>query len=336
MKRAFLTTVIGSTMVIAAACGGTDDAAVENDENGVNDTDQAGEEDSVDVTDEDTDDQEDDQAFPVTVEDARGEAVTLDEEPAEVISLVPSNTELIYGLDAWDQLTAVTANDDYPPEVSEMDTVGDMSIDVEQVIEMDPDLVMASIINQPDEINQIEDAGITVVVLNDANSFEELFDVIELAGSALGRTDEADDLISEMEQTVEEVRETGAEIPEDERATVWFEVSEDLYTTGSGTFADEMLTLIGADNVAGEEEMWVQFTEEDVVSRNPDVIVLTYGAYTEDARGQVLDRSAWQSVPAVENERIYELEDPNTVTRQGPRMIEGLQTLAEIIYPDRY
>ncbi|WP_161524716.1 ABC transporter substrate-binding protein [Alteribacter lacisalsi] len=338
MKRALLTTILGGSLILAA-CGDNgeteESAGTDSSEETAEENDHTEEDDetSSDELEEDSDDEE----FPVTVEDARGEEVTLEEEPAEVISILPSNTELIYGLDAWDQLSAVTLNDDYPEKVSELDTVGDMTIDVEQVIAMEPDLVMAGVLNDMDAVGQIEDAGITVVVLEDTNKFDDLYDVIELAGVVLGKNDEADTMIEDMQSRIEDIRETGESIPEDEQVSVWVEVGQDpLFTTGAGTFLDEMLSLIGAQNAAGEEELWVQFTEEDAVSLNPDVIVLTYGAYVESAGQQVLDRAAWQSVPAVENERVYEFEDANKVNRQGPRLIEGLEELAELIYPEHY
>ncbi|MBM7094704.1 ABC transporter substrate-binding protein [Bacillus sp. H-16] len=322
-KKKWLTVVMGTVLVIGAC---SPEEADEVSEGGSSEVENGEQELS------------DEEAFPVTVEDARGQEITIEEQPDNVISLLPSNTELIYGLDAWDQLQAVTSNDDYPEKASELPSVGDMVIDVEAVIANEPDLVLAGAINDPEALNQIESAGIQVVVIEDTNTFEDFYRVVSTVGEVLGKNDEAGDLIASFEEEIERIEKISADIPEEDRVSVWVEVGADpdLFTTGSGTFVNEMLDVIGADNVAGDQEGWVQFTEEDAVTLNPDVIILTYGAYVEDARGDVLNRSAWQSIPAVEHERVYELEDSNIVTRQGPRLIEGVETLAKFIYPDHY
>ncbi|WP_026689439.1 ABC transporter substrate-binding protein [Alteribacter aurantiacus] len=276
-------------------------------------------------------------SFPVTVEDARGEELTIESQPEEIISLLPSNTELIYGLDAWDQLVAVTANDDFPQKASELPSVGDMTIDVESIIAKDPDLVLAGAINDLEALEQIENAGIQVVVVEDTNTFEDFYTVVTVMGDVLGKSEEAEEMVRSFQEEIDRIEGIASDIPEEERVSVWIEVGADpLFTAGTGTFIDEMLTTIGAENVAGGEEGWVQFTEEDAVQLNPEAIILTYGAYVEDARGDVLNRSAWQSVSAIEQDRVYEMEDSNMITRQGPRLIEGVETLAELIYPDRY
>ncbi len=306
-----------SMMIILAACS---DGSEEPEADEANETTQEG------------------SLYPLTLEDARGTEFTLEEQPEKIISLLPSNTEMIYSLDAWDQLIAVTGNDDYPPEANELPTVGDMTIDVEETISQNPDVVLAGQINDMDAIGQIEEAGIPVVVIEDTNSFEDLYDTIEFVGTVLGKQNEAEVLINDMQARIESIEAVAQNIPDEDQLDVWVEVDADpdLFTTGSETFVDEMLTMIGANNVAHEEVGWVQYTEEDAISLNPNVIIITYGAYIENSEENVLNRAAWQSVPAVEDERVYSLDDANTVSRQGPRLIEGVETLAELIYPEYY
>ncbi|WP_078596961.1 ABC transporter substrate-binding protein [Evansella clarkii] len=344
MKKWYLCTVLIFTMIFSAACQ-TEDNAAENNLN--NESNEAGE--NADNGAEDNSADENNEAgnndvnnepaeeLPAEVEDARGENISLEEKPERVISILPSNTEIIYALDAWDQLVAVTSNDDYPPEAGDLPTVGDMVIDVEAVLEQEPDIVLAGLINDLDAVGQIEDAGIPVFVAEDPNDFPGVYELIEDIGLLLGQQENAAEIVNDMEERLNAVKETGESISEEDRVSVWVEVSPspDIFTTGSGTFMDEILTIIGAENVAGEEDGWVAYTEEDAVLANPDVIITTYGSYTENSKEQILERSAWQDVSAVQNERVYDIE-ANLVSRQGPRLIEGVEQLAELVYPEYY
>ena len=99
------------------------------------------------------------------------------------------------------------------------------------------------------------------------------------------------------------------------------------------TFMNEMLQMIGADNVAGDLEGWAKIDEESMIAANPDVIVTTYGYYTEDPVAQVKSRSGWEDVTAIKQEQIYDVHS-DLVTRSGPRLVEGVEELAEAIYPN--
>ena len=116
---------------------------------------------------------------------------------------------------------------------------------------------------------------------------------------------------------------------------VWIEVSPapDIFTTGKGTFLNEMLETIHAENVASDQEGWVKFTEEQIVNLMPEVIITTYGYYVDNPAAGVLKREGWQEVPAVLNNKVFDI-DNDTVTRPGPRLIDGVETLAELIYPE--
>ncbi|UCZ54728.1 ABC transporter substrate-binding protein [Bacillus shivajii] len=277
-----------------------------------------------------------DTSFPIEIEDARGELVVIDEKPEKVISIIPSNTEIIYGIDGWDQLIAVTGNDDYPPEVTDLPTVGDMTIDIEKVLSLQPDVVLASAINDLEAVSRMEEAGIVVYVANDANDFQGVYETIENVGKVIGQHDIAQEVVADMQDRLDTVKTKAETINEDDVKRVWVEISPapEIYTTGQGTFFDEILTIIGAENVV-EENGWVQYTEEDAVLLNPDVIVTTYGYYMENSKEEILERSAWQEVEAVKNERILDI-DSNIISRQGPRLIEGVEQLASLIYPDVY
>jgi iron complex transport system substrate-binding protein len=272
-------------------------------------------------------------AFPVTVKDGLGEDVTIQSEPKKIVSLIPSNTEIAYTLGLGEKIVGVSDFDNYPEDVKNKEKIGGMEFNVEKVISLKPDLVLAhasSAHNSKDGLQQLKDAGITVLVVNDAKTFDDVYHSIELVGKATGTADKAQEIIKNMKTKLENIKEKAEQIKEKDQVKVWIEVSPapEIYTAGKGTFIDEMLRVISAKNVAGDLEGWPMVTEEKAVAYKPDVIITTYGGAK-----QVLDRPAWKDVPAVKNKRVYDV-NTDLVSRPGPRLIEGVEELAKAIYPD--
>lgn len=282
----------------------------------------------------------DHQGFPVTMQDARGKDITIETKPKKIVSLMPSNTEVLFALGLNEEIVGVTNLDNYPKEALEKEKVGDMNFNVEKVISLQPDVVFAhgsSMGSSPDAFKQLEDAGIKVFVIEDATSFEKVYHSISTMGTLTGKQAEAENIIKNMKAEVAEIEKKASSIKEKDRKVVWVEVSgePEIYTTGKGTFMDEMLTIIGAKNAAGSEKGWVMMSEEKAVQLNPDVIVTTYGYYDKEAAQKVLKRPAWQNVTAVKEKKIVDVNS-DKVTRSGPRLTEGLQELAKAVYPEVY
>ncbi|GAJ41005.1 ABC transporter substrate-binding protein [Saccharococcus caldoxylosilyticus] len=272
-------------------------------------------------------------AFPVTVKDGLGEEVTIKSEPKKIVSLIPSNTEIAYALGLGDKIVGVSDFDNYPEDVKKKEKIGGMDFNIEKIISLKPDLVLAHASgahNSKDGLKQLKDAGITVLVVNDAKSFADVYHSIELIGKATGTAGKAQEIINNMKTKLEEIKEKAKQIKPEEQMKVWVEVSPppQIYTAGKGTFIDEMIQAISAKNVAGGLEGWPMVTEEKAVAYKPDVIVTTYGGAK-----QVLERAAWKDVPAVKNKRVYDV-NTDLVSRPGPRLVEGVEELAKVIYPE--
>lgn len=275
------------------------------------------------------------EVFPVTMKDASGQEIKIEKEPKRIVSLMPSNTEITYALGLGKKVVGVTKNDTYPEEVKKVEQVGDMNFSVEKVIALKPDLVLAhaSAMQSAEEgLKQLRDAGITVVTVNDAASFKETYQSIEMIGKATGANRKAEELVKSMKSDLAAMKEKAESIPEKEEKTVFVEVSPapDVYTTGKGTFMNEMLEAIHAKNAASAQEGWVKMTEESVIKLNPDAIVTTNGPSSVK---DIKKRSGWSGIKAVKNLEVYDV-DPDLVTRPGPRLIKGVEELAEKIYPD--
>lgn len=278
-----------------------------------------------------------DASFPVTVTDATGNEITIEKKPTRIVSLMPSNTEIVFAVGAGDAVVGVTDWDNYPEEVLKIEKIGGLDFNVEKVMALEPDLVLAnsSGMSNSDGYKQLQSVGIPVVVVPDATSFKEVYNSISLIGKVVGAETKAKEIINTMDEKLAEIKEKASVITEDKMKTVWVEVQPqpDLYTTGKGTFIDDMLSIIHAKNAAGDYEGWVKFTEEDALLLNPDVIVVTYGFYVENPTEMVYSREAWKDVPAVKNKQVFEV-DADKVNRSGPRLIEGVEELASVIYPE--
>lgn len=271
--------------------------------------------------------------FPVTITDATGAEVVIEEEPERIISIIPSATEIAFSLGIGDKIVGVSDWDNYPEEVNEIEKVGGLDVSTEKIVSLEPDLVLANSSNG-NSIEALRNIDVTVLVV-DANSLDETFESIRMIAKATGTKNNAEEIIAKMEGDRDEIINVVKEIPEEERKKVWVEVSQDLYTAGKGTFMNELIELAGGTNIMSDQEGWPQVSEETVIEKNPDVIFITYGYYIENAAEQVKDRENWKSVNAIKEEQVFEL-DSDMVNRPGPRITQGLKQIAAYLYPDKF
>lgn len=276
--------------------------------------------------------------FPVTLTDAVGEEVVIEEEPDAIVSMVPSNTEIAYELGLSEKMVGVSDFDNYPEEAASVEKIGGQEFNVEKIISLQPDIVLAHESNLgigDAGLQQLRDAGLDVFVVEEATTFDEVFETMTIIGQATGTMEEADAQISEMEAQLDEIEEMAAEVKEPKKVFVEVGSTPEIYTTGTGTFIDEMLSAINAENIAGDQEGWVSMDPEAIVSSNPDVIVTTEGAYVPNAVELIMGRNGFAEITAVQDEAVYNL-DSDKLTRQGPRVTEGLLELARAVYPEVY
>ncbi|WP_173917244.1 ABC transporter substrate-binding protein [Halobacillus sp. Marseille-Q1614] len=324
-KGLLLSVLLAVMMAVMLGCGAAEEGS-ENQESANETENESGEKQG----------EESGRAFPVTIEDGSGEKVEIESEPESIVSVLASNTEIAFALGHGDKVIGVSDSCNYPKETKSIEKVGGQEMNAEKILSMMPDMVLVSPYhheNHADILNQFKQAGIDVVVVDDANSFEAVYDNIRLVGKATGSSEKAEELVKDMETRLAEVKDKGKQV--EEKKEVWVEVAPapDIFTTGTDTFMNEMLEAINASNAAADEQGWVKFTEEEAVTLDPEVIITTYGYYVENPEEEVLNRDGWSEVPAVKNEQVYDV-DNDTVTRPGPRLIDGVERLGELIYPE--
>lgn len=251
-----------------------------------------------------------------------------------IISLIPSNTEILYELGLGDKVVGVSTVDDYPKEVKDKKKFDAFKLDTEALMKAKPDLILAHESNkstQEKDLKKLTDAGVKVVYIDDANSIDEMYKTFKQVGKVTGKEKEADKLVDKVKKDIENVKK---DIPEDKQGKqVFMEISSqpDIYTSGKNTFYDDMLTSIKAKNVFHDEEGWIKTDKESILKRNPDVMITTSGQSEDEYKKLNNNRDGFDQVNAVKNNSVYAL-NADKISRPGPRLAEGLEELADKIY----
>jgi len=269
-------------------------------------------------------------AFPVTVTDDAGREVTVDAEPQRIVSLAPANTEIVAELGLLDRLVGVTTYCDYPPEVADIDKVGDfVTPNLEAITAADPDVVLATSGVQADVIEQLEAIG-AVVVAVDPQTLDQLYASIDMVGDVLGRPQEAEAAVADIRTGIATISEA---VSAEEPAACFVEIAQDpLFTVGSGTLLDDLITAAGGENVVTEPG-YVAYSLEQLLADDPAVYLATLGSMSDPAALE--SRPGYEALSAVQEGRVHVLED-NLVSRPGPRVAEGVGQIAVALHPDLF
>ena len=264
----------------------------------------------------------------VTVTDMAGREITLDAPATKVVALTASDCEILAALGAEDTLVGRGEYCDYPESVLEVPAVqSGADTNLEQIIALEPQVVvMAKMAQTEEQVAALEKAGIRVVV-SDAQDIEGVYTAIRLIGALVGRNDEAEAMVADMQSTFADI----AAKSENTGKTVYFEVSPlqwGLWTAGKGTFMDELATLCGLTNAFADVEGWAEISEEQVLERDPDYIVTISMYYGEGPTPveEIKSRAGWDALKAVQNDAIFNA-DSNEVSRPGPRLKDAAEAL---------
>ncbi len=276
--------------------------------------------------------------FPLRIVDGVGRQVSISEQPETIVSLAPSNTEILFALGLGDKLVAVSQYCNYPPEVQNKPKVGGFStINIEKVVSLEPDLVLATGGVQKKVVRDLERLGLTVISL-DAKRIGDVLQNILLVGKVTGRMESAKRLRSNLEERIRTVTNKTGDLPDTQRPRVFYEVQYDpLMTAGPGTFIDDLIHLAGGVNIASDSATeFPVYNLEILIERNPEVIIVSFshGSIMASVEG-VKNRKRWQITDAVKNNRLYGIH-ADLVSRPGPRIVDGLEDIAKYIHPELF
>lgn len=277
-------------------------------------------------------------AYPVTLTDDADRSVNLPGLPERIVSLAPSNTEIVCALGACDSLVGVTDVDDYPAEVADVtDVVIGAQVDVEKVVAANPQLILAAgnELTPSTVISQLSDLGYRVLVLY-PESLDELYADIELVGQALDATTEAAGLVGDMRSRAEAVAD---DVASAERPRTFYEVGVfegTIYTAGADSFLASLISIAGGEPIVGDAAS-TAIQLEDLISADPQLILLGDATYDATITAEsVAARSGWGDLSAVRDGHIVIVLNDLVITRPGPRVVDGLEALAKAIHPELY
>jgi iron complex transport system substrate-binding protein len=277
-------------------------------------------------------------SYPQTLTDDADREVTLAAEPERIVSLAPSNTEIVCALDACERLVGVTDFDDYPAEVAMVDDVViGAVVDVELVVAAEPDLILAAgnELTSSAVITELSDLGYPVIVLY-PETLHEVTHNIELVGQAINAVDAAETLVADMEERIEAIE---AAVDGEPTPRTFYEVGlfeGAIYTAGEDSFLASLIETAGGIPITGDA-LTTSIALEDLVAADPELILLGDAAYDPSITpDSVAARPGWGEMTAVVNDDIEVMEEDPVITRPGPRIVDGLEALARAIHPDAF
>lgn len=273
----------------------------------------------------------------VVVSDQMGRKVIVEDVPQRIISLSPSNTEVVFALGLDDRVVGVTEYCNYPPEALEKDQVGGFSTpSIERIVELEPELILASTIHE-EEVIRLEELGLPVLVV-ESSTLIDLYTSISLVAEVTGIVDDGEALIDSMRERIYAVESIVAGIDPEDKVRVYYEVySDPLMSAGKGAFINEIISLAGGVNIFGDiNENYPTISAEVVAERQPEIILFPdYHGTADFVLDGMTARPGWESIPAVRENRVYAISD-DAFARPGPRVVEAVEEAAEIFYPELF
>lgn len=263
--------------------------------------------------------------------DGIGRKVAVRTDPQRIISLAPNLTEILFAFGLGDRVAGVTSYCDYPEAAKSKEKLGDtLRPNLERIIALKPDLVLITTSSQLEQITRrLDQLSIPVYVTN-PRDVREIIASIRALGEVTGATAKANEIAGEMERRISLVQERVQSLPE---LRVFYVLQTGpLITAGRNTFINDLINLAGGVSISGQETTdYPQFSRETVVARKPEVIVVPSSHGTDLVKEDDLRRD-FASTPAVRAGRIVRV-NPDWVDRPGPRIVEGLEQLAQGLHP---
>jgi iron complex transport system substrate-binding protein len=261
--------------------------------------------------------------------DDLGRLVAINGTPQRIVSLSPSNTEILFALGLGDKVMGVTDYCDYPPEALEKEKVGGYADpDIEKIVALNPDLILVAYGTPMEVINSMVELGLTVFGIK-TTDLDDLLNDIKRIGEITDKELKAQALTSEMAVRIQAVTNQTEEL--EQRPRVFYIVWHDpLWTAGSETFINELIEKGGGVNICGNITGYPTISIEEVVARNPEVIITSSwpGVYE-----WAMNETALNTTDARQYNRVFVCDD-NLVQRPGPRLVEGLEWFAHFIHPE--
>ena len=273
----------------------------------------------------------------INLTDGLNRTVTLHGPAKRIVSLAPSNTELLYEVGAGAQVVGRDDFSDFPAEAKALPSVGGSmgNYNLEAIAALKPDLVLAAGINTPEDVKSLEDQGLTVFYLNNPKHLVDLYQNLQTVGTLTGKTKQAATLVQSLQRRIQ------ALIDKLPTITTHYKVYYELdatdptkpFTAGPGSYINIILET-AVDHHIGSVLLspYASISSEEVIKQNPDFILLGDAAFGVTVES-VLQRPGWSAINAVKNKHVFVFDD-NIVNRPTARIVDAIEMLAKMLHPD--
>lgn len=272
------------------------------------------------------------------ITDREGNQFTVPEKTDKIISMAPSITETLIDLGLGDKIIAI---DKYSVGIEGLaeglPTYDIMAPDTESITALKPDVIFASGMSRAkgdDPFKPVTDMGVTMTYIPSSNSIQGIKDDIIFIGEVTGTEEKAKTIVSDLEKAISDITDKIGD--KKSGKTVYFEIAAapNMYSFGKGTFLNEIIELLGAENILADQDSWVAVSEEVVLQKNPEII-FTNVDYLDDPISEILNRNGWDVINAVKNKQVYQI-DKNSSSHPNEFVVKAISEMAKALYPDLF
>ena len=265
----------------------------------------------------------------ITVTDMYNREITLAEPATRIVAMQPSDCEILCAIGCEEALVGIGQFCDYPASITSLPVVqSGANTNIEEILALNPQVVLMNDMSQSEEqVKQLEENGVKVVI-STTSDIASVYTSIRLIGALMGRDAEAEALVADMQGTFDEIKAKSAGLDK----SVYFEISPPpyLYSAGSSSFLNELAEICGVKNIfADQADAWLMISDEQVIERNPDYIVLMNGM-GDAGVDEILAREGWGDINAIKDKKVF-YDTPSNMTRPGPRLKEAAVELFNFV-----
>lgn len=273
--------------------------------------------------------------YPLTVIDVTETAVTIPQEPQRIISIVPSNTEILFALGLEDKIVGITNYCNFPEETKNIEKIGEtFPLNLEKIVSLKPDLILAYA-GQLNEIPRLRELGLNTIVIEPL-SLKETLKSIQMVATIGGIPEKGNILVENLSQRIDQIKTEVSNLEITKKPKVFIGgIYETIWTPGEGTLFNELISLAGGINIAAGFSGWTKISLEFIVKEDPDIIIIPIGAMNPGdelkIKENIYQRPGWSNLSAVKTQKIF-IVNEDLFFRPGPRLIDGLERLYKIFY----
>jgi len=270
-------------------------------------------------------------AYPLAIKDATDTELVFEAAPKKVVTLLPSETEIMYAIGAGEEVVGVDDYSNFPEDAAQKTKIGGMEANIEAIVGLKPDLILASSSMNMPVIEKLRALKLNVYA-SDPKTYDAVIEKIGVIGEIMDQSAKADEVKQHMLDVRNQVQDAVKDAP---KPNVYLEFSPG-WTVGKGEFLDELITLAGGVNIA-DQPSWYEIDPEQVIKQNPDTIIYASMTVKEGEINPILDaiqkRPGWEVIKAMKDKQLFEV-DQDPLVRVGPRLADGLLEVAKKLHPD--